>query len=146
MDRNMPIDNPRHELISSRIRRRHCLVPAEKHNHLFQNVKVMRIGHFNQGRERGASWKRNEPQQRAENVQHLTDDGYHIGHNRRQPGNHCLYEEDVDIPLVIRSLNVPKNQVTGFVISDTGMGWRRTPKDLDGKAIPINGDGKGNEH
>lgn len=47
---------------------------------------------------------------------------------------------------MIRGLNVTKNRKTGFVVSDTGMGWRRTSKDLDGKTILINGDGKGNEH
>ncbi|KAL8846554.1 MAG: hypothetical protein Q9221_008361 [Calogaya cf. arnoldii] len=36
-----------------------------------------------------------------------TDNGFHIGHHRLQPSKHYPYEEDINIPLVIRGPNIP---------------------------------------
>jgi N-acetylglucosamine-6-sulfatase len=34
--------------------------------------------------------------------------GFHIGNHRLSPGKRCPYEEDINIPLLIRGPNVPK--------------------------------------
>ena len=41
-----------------------------------------------------------------------SDNGYHIGQHRLQPGKECGYEEDINIPLIIRGPGVPKNSTT----------------------------------
>lgn len=75
-----------------------------------------------------------------------TDNGYHIGQHRLQPGKSCPYEEDINIPLVIRGPNVPKNKISNLISSHTDLvptilGWAGAdlPRDLDGKAINTNG-------
>ena len=35
-------------------------------------------------------------------VVYSSDNGYHIGQHRLQPGKSCGYEEDVNIPLIVR--------------------------------------------
>jgi arylsulfatase A-like enzyme len=72
-----------------------------------------------------------------------TDNGYHIGQHRLQPGKECGFEEDINIPLIIRGPGVPKGKVTDIVTSHTdlaptlftvmGIPLR---KDFDGAPIP----------
>lgn len=72
-----------------------------------------------------------------------TDNGYHIGQHRLQPGKECGFEEDINIPLVIRGPGVSKNLTTEIVTTHTdlaptflqliGVPLRA---DFDGEAIP----------
>lgn len=73
-----------------------------------------------------------------------TDNGYHIGQHRLQPGKQCSYKEDINIPFMIRGPGVPKSHVSRAVTSHTdlaatflriaGVGSRER---LDGEAIPL---------
>ncbi|ROW11293.1 hypothetical protein VMCG_00861 [Cytospora schulzeri] len=48
-----------------------------------------------------------------------TDNGYSIGQHRRQPGKQCAFEEDINVPLVVRGLGVPEGHVSDAVTSHT---------------------------
>ena len=73
-----------------------------------------------------------------------TDNGYHIGQHRLQPGKECGYEEDINIPLIVRGPEVPKGVTTDVVTSHTDLastflqlvGQKPRP-DSDGVAIPL---------
>ncbi|CZR67236.1 related to arylsulfatase [Phialocephala subalpina] len=75
---------------------------------------------------------------------YTADNGYHIGQHRLQPGKTTGYEEDVNVPLVIRGPGVAKNVTTELVTTHTDLsptildliGLSPRP-DFDGLAIPI---------
>lgn len=77
-----------------------------------------------------------------------SDNGFHIGQHRLQPGKECGYEEDINVPLVIRGPGVPKNTVTDVVTTHTDiaptvfeiLGLRKRD-DFDGAAIPLTDSG-----
>lgn len=52
---------------------------------------------------------------------YTTDNGFHIGNHRLHPGKRCGYEEDINIPLMIRGPNVPANVTADSVNSHTDM-------------------------
>ena len=54
-------------------------------------------------------------------VVYSTDNGYHIGQHRLQPGKECGFEEDINIPLVIRGPGIPKNFTTETVTTHTDL-------------------------
>ncbi|KAK5127400.1 hypothetical protein LTR85_006739 [Meristemomyces frigidus] len=158
-------------------------VPAERHKHLFEDVKVPRTPHFNPDEPNGVSWISRLPQQNETNVEfnddfyrnrlralqvvdeivdevisrldkagvlddtyvfYSTDNGYHIGQHRLQPGKQCAYEEDINIPLIVRGPGVPKGEVAEIVTSHTDLAptfmqlaGAKLRDDLDGAAIPL---------
>lgn len=73
-----------------------------------------------------------------------SDNGFHIGQHRLQPGKSCGYEEDINIPLIVRGPGVAANYSTNIVTSHTdlaptfldilGIPQR---EDFDGSAIPL---------
>ncbi|KUJ15587.1 arylsulfatase [Mollisia scopiformis] len=73
-----------------------------------------------------------------------SDNGYHIGQHRLQPGKSCGYEEDINVPLIVRGPGVAKNYTTSIVTSHTdlaptffdllGIPQR---EDFDGSTIPV---------
>ncbi|KAL4878815.1 alkaline-phosphatase-like protein [Aspergillus karnatakaensis] len=77
-----------------------------------------------------------------------SDNGFHIGQHRLQPGKSCGYEEDINIPLIIRGPGVAANYTTNIVTSHTdlaptffdllGIPLR---EDFDGRAFPVTEDG-----
>lgn len=76
-----------------------------------------------------------------------TDNGYHVGQHRLQPGKQCAYKEDINIPFIIRGPGVPKNHTTELVTSHTDLAATflaiagAPPRnDLDGEAIPLTED------
>ncbi|KAF2183305.1 Arylsulphatase [Zopfia rhizophila CBS 207.26] len=81
-------------------------------------------------------------------VIYSTDNGFHIGQHRLQPGKECGYEEDINIPLIVRGPGVPKNEATEIVTSHTDLSptfltladapLRAT---FDGQAIPFSRSG-----
>ncbi|KAF2169704.1 hypothetical protein M409DRAFT_64747 [Zasmidium cellare ATCC 36951] len=172
-------------------------IPAERHKHLFKDVKVPRTEHFNPDEPHGVSWIGRLPKQNKTNVKdndHFyrsrlralqavdeiveelvdrldkagvleetyiffsTDNGYHIGQHRLQPGKQCAFEEDINIPLMVRGPGIPKGQLTDVVSSHTDLAptflrlaGGELRDDFDGSVIPLsenelNGDETKNEH
>ncbi|KAI1372803.1 Arylsulphatase [Hypoxylon crocopeplum] len=75
---------------------------------------------------------------------YTTDNGYHIGQHRMHPAKQCSFEEDINIPLIIRGPSVPKKSTSNIVTTHTdlaptlleiaGISLR---EDFDGLAIPL---------
>lgn len=71
-----------------------------------------------------------------------SDNGYHLGHHRLYAGKKFAFEEDINVPMIIRGPHVPKNVTTDIVSSHVdvaptilemaGMDQR---DEFDGKAI-----------
>lgn len=77
-------------------------------------------------------------------VFYTTDNGYHIGQHRLQPGKECGFEEDINVPLIVRGPGVPEGEVAEVVTSHvdlapTMLGLAGAPSraDFDGEAIPL---------
>ncbi|PYI15745.1 Arylsulphatase [Aspergillus violaceofuscus CBS 115571] len=78
------------------------------------------------------------------------DNGYHIGQHRMVPGKGCPYEEDVNIPMIVRGPGVPRGESVDFVTSHTDIaptlfdlaGIPLRP-DFDGKPMPLTKDALG---
>ena len=76
-------------------------------------------------------------------VIYSTDNGFHIGQHRLQPGKNCPYEEDINIPLVIRGPGIPAGATSESIsahidLVPTILGWagaKELPPDLDGQAV-----------
>ncbi|KAH7333145.1 arylsulfatase [Rhexocercosporidium sp. MPI-PUGE-AT-0058] len=73
-----------------------------------------------------------------------SDNGFHIGQHRLQPGKSCGYEEDINIPLIIRGPGVAANHTTDIVtthmdLAPTFFDLLGIPQrdDFDGTAIPV---------
>ncbi|KAK3989763.1 alkaline-phosphatase-like protein [Cladorrhinum sp. PSN332] len=76
---------------------------------------------------------------------YTTDNGYSISQHRRNPGKECGFEEDINIPLIIRGPGVPKGEVSEIVtthvdLAPTILSIAGAPHraDFDGEAIPLN--------
>lgn len=52
-------------------------------------------------------------------ILYTSDNGFHIGNHRLNPGKRCGYETDINIPLLIRGPGVPKNVTTNITNSHT---------------------------
>ena len=50
-----------------------------------------------------------------------SDNGFHIGNHRLAPGKRCPYEEDINIPLLIRGPQTPRNITSSLTNSHTDM-------------------------
>jgi N-acetylglucosamine-6-sulfatase len=81
-----------------------------------------------------------------------TDNGYHIGQHRLQPGKQCAFEEDINIPLIVRGPGVSEGAVTDLVTSHTDLAptvlklaGAELREDFDGSAIPLTSAGWGEE-
>ncbi|KAL2864112.1 sulfatase family protein [Aspergillus lucknowensis] len=77
-------------------------------------------------------------------VVYSSDNGFHIGQHRLQPGKQCGFEEDINVPLIIRGPNVPKGQVTDIVTTHTDLAptffsmlGLEPRSDFDGVRIPL---------
>lgn len=73
-----------------------------------------------------------------------TDNGYHVGQHRLQPGKQCSYKEDINIPFIVRGPGVPKKHTSRVVTSHTDLAATflelagAPPRsDLDGDAMPL---------
>lgn len=85
-------------------------------------------------------------------VFYSTDNGYSISQHRRQPGKQCAYEEDINVPLIVRGPGIPAGFVSDFVTSHldltptflalAGVGGEDALQryQLDGAAIPLDAD------
>ncbi len=75
---------------------------------------------------------------------YTTDNGYHIGQHRLQPGKECGFEEDINIPLIVRGPGVPAGKVAEVVTTHVdlaptilGLAGAAARADFDGEAIPL---------
>ncbi|VBB81242.1 Putative arylsulfatase [Podospora comata] len=75
---------------------------------------------------------------------YTTDNGYHISQHRLNPGKECGFEEDINIPLIIRGPGVAKGVVSEIVtthvdLAPTILNIAGLPHraDFDGEAIPL---------
>ncbi|KAF1849200.1 arylsulfatase-like protein [Cucurbitaria berberidis CBS 394.84] len=81
-------------------------------------------------------------------IVYSSDNGYHIGQHRLQPGKECGFEEDINIPLMIRGPNVPENVTTDIVTTHTDLAptflqliGAPLRADFDGEVIPTSESG-----
>ncbi|KAI0188915.1 alkaline-phosphatase-like protein [Xylaria flabelliformis] len=77
-------------------------------------------------------------------ILYSTDNGYHIGQHRLHPSKQCSFEEDINIPLIIRGPDVPEGFATDIVTTHTDLAPTilriagAPPRDdFDGLAIPL---------
>ncbi|KAL7625868.1 hypothetical protein AAE478_005091 [Parahypoxylon ruwenzoriense] len=75
---------------------------------------------------------------------YTTDNGYHIGQHRMQPAKQCSFEEDINIPLIIRGPGVPEKITSDVVTTHTDLAptlleiaGAPLRDDFDGLAIPL---------
>ncbi|KAI7228456.1 Arylsulphatase [Hortaea werneckii] len=77
-----------------------------------------------------------------------TDNGYHIGQHRLQPGKQCAYEEDINVPFIVRGPGVASGHTADVVSTHTdlaptflhlaGVEDRTMEKyKFDGQAMPL---------
>lgn len=73
-----------------------------------------------------------------------TDNGYHIGQHRLQPGKQCPFEEDINIPLIVRGPGIAKNATANLVTTHTDLAptflklaGGEVRNDFDGQIIPL---------
>ncbi len=75
---------------------------------------------------------------------YTTDNGYHISQHRLQPGKECGFEEDINIPLIVRGPGIPENEVTEAITAHIDLsptilklaGAKPRP-DFDGSPVPL---------
>jgi arylsulfatase A-like enzyme len=73
-----------------------------------------------------------------------SDNGYHIGQHRLQPGKECGFEEDINVPLIVRGPSVPKGEISDIVTTHTDLAPTflslvngKLRADFDGAIIPL---------
>lgn len=77
-------------------------------------------------------------------ILYTSDNGFHIGQHRLPAGKRCPYEEDINVPMIIRGPGVPKNHVSDSVtahidITPSIVHWAGAKSDIDfdGSPMPI---------
>lgn len=84
---------------------------------------------------------------------YTSDNGFHVGQHRMQPGKSCAYEEDINIPLIVRGPDIAKKAVQNVPTTHTD--WVPTilklagiddNHGLDGTPIPLTNDIKPIKH
>ncbi|KIW21655.1 hypothetical protein PV08_02235 [Exophiala spinifera] len=77
-------------------------------------------------------------------IVYSSDNGYHIGQHRLQPGKECGFEEDINVPLIVRGPNVPEGRISDIVTSHTdlaptflSLAGVEPRSDFDGAIIPL---------
>ncbi|KAI0408252.1 alkaline-phosphatase-like protein [Xylaria palmicola] len=68
-------------------------------------------------------------------IVYSSDNGFHIGQHRLQPGKTCGYEEDINVPLIVRGPGVAAGYATNIVTSHTDL----APTFLALLGIPLRG-------
>ncbi|RDW82570.1 arylsulfatase-1 [Coleophoma cylindrospora] len=78
-------------------------------------------------------------------VIYTSDNGFHISQHRLPPGKECGFEEDINIPLIIRGPSIPVGGETDIVTAHTDivptifkLAGIKPREDFDGSAIPLN--------
>jgi len=75
---------------------------------------------------------------------YTTDNGFHMGQHRQDPGKSCAYEEDVNVPMFIRGPGIPKDNNVSFPTTHTDivptlfkLAGIPLLKQFDGKPMPV---------
>lgn len=75
---------------------------------------------------------------------YTSDNGFHIGQHRLQPGKTCAFEEDINVPFYIRGPGVEAGKVVDLVTTHTDiaptlfdLAGIELRDDFDGKPMPI---------
>lgn len=71
---------------------------------------------------------------------YTTDNGYHLSQHRLQPGKECSFEEDINIPLIVRGPGVPNGEISQIVTTHTDLA--PTIMDLAGAPLRASFDGE----
>ncbi|KAL5114331.1 hypothetical protein ACEQ8H_007767 [Pleosporales sp. CAS-2024a] len=73
-----------------------------------------------------------------------SDNGYHMGQHRLQPGKACAFEEDINVPFFLRGPGVPKGKTVDVVTTHTDiaptlfeLAGIKQRDDFDGQPIPV---------
>lgn len=69
-----------------------------------------------------------------------SDNGYHMGQHRLPPGKGRPYEEDINIPLIVRGPGVPQDQTISHPVLNTDLA--PTFAELAGTSAPPSADGR----
>ncbi|KAL1988641.1 hypothetical protein VTN96DRAFT_8341 [Rasamsonia emersonii] len=167
-------------------------IPADRHKHLFQDVKVPRTEHFNPDTPSGVNWISRLPKQNRSNVDYndhfyrsrlralqgvdelvdkvvtrladagildntyiiyTSDNGYHIGQHRLQPGKECGFEEDIRVPLFIRGPGVAADYTEETVTTHIDLAPTvfqiagiKQREDFDGVPVPLTRNSRATRH
>ncbi|KAM0542982.1 hypothetical protein ACHAPJ_012539 [Fusarium lateritium] len=77
-----------------------------------------------------------------------SDNGYHVSQHRLQPGKKCGFEEDINVPLIVRGPKVPEGKMVEFATSHVDLAPTfldilgvSSRDDVDGSPIPLTEDG-----
>ncbi|PVH95205.1 Arylsulphatase [Periconia macrospinosa] len=77
---------------------------------------------------------------------YTSDNGFHIGQHRLQPGKTCAFEEDINVPFYIRGPGIKAGRVVDLVTTHTDivptlfdLAGIELRDDFDGKPIPVSG-------
>ncbi|KAJ3547397.1 hypothetical protein NM208_g1529 [Fusarium decemcellulare] len=65
-----------------------------------------------------------------------SDNGYHVSQHRLQPGKKCGFEEDINVPLIVRGPGVPRGKTVEFATSHVDL----APTFLEILGIPMRDD------
>src|ERR1051326_8897184 len=52
---------------------------------------------------------------------YTADNGYHLGQHRLSPGKKCAFEEDINVPLIIRGPKIAKSKSTDLVTAQVDL-------------------------
>lgn len=79
---------------------------------------------------------------------YTTDNGYHIGQHRMAPAKQCSFEEDINIPMIIRGPGVPEGSTSDIITTHADFAptileivGAPLREDFDGLAIPLTAEG-----
>ncbi|KAF2635653.1 Arylsulphatase [Massarina eburnea CBS 473.64] len=75
---------------------------------------------------------------------YTSDNGFHIGQHRLQPGKTCAFEEDINVPFYIRGPGIEKGKTVDLVTTHTDivptlfeLAGIELRDDFDGKPMPV---------
>jgi arylsulfatase A-like enzyme len=81
-------------------------------------------------------------------VFYTSDNGYHMGQHRLPPGKGCGFEEDINVPMMVRGPGVPVNKTVKFATNhiDLAPTWWDIfgiplREDFDGVPVPLTDEG-----
>lgn len=81
-------------------------------------------------------------------VFYSSDNGYHIGQHRMPPGKGCGFEEDINVPMIVRGPGVPANRTVNFATNhvDLAPTWWNIlgiplREEFDGVPVPLTEEG-----
>jgi N-acetylglucosamine-6-sulfatase len=75
---------------------------------------------------------------------YTSDNGYHIGQHRLEPGKTCAFEEDINVPFLMRGPGIKKGETVDTVTTHTDivptlfeLAGIKQRKEFDGQPMPV---------